>query len=214
MTIRLLTDSQRVKEDDSNDLLFYSSPRFVHHLDGGFRKRLTALYKQHLTEDSIVLDLMSSWVSHLPSEFKFKKVIGHGLNENELKSNTALSNFWIQDFNKNHTLPLEDSSIDYCLMVAAWQYLQYPEDIAFELKRVVRPKGKLIISFSNRAFWSKTPRIWLEASNEDRVKIVSSILLAQGWSQFECVQESFPRKGLLRALGSSTDPFFSLIAIN
>ena len=78
--ISVLNNQQRVKQDESNDELFYSMPRFVQHLDGGFRKELTNLYSDRIEADSIILDLMSSWVSHLPASNNYKEVIGHGLN--------------------------------------------------------------------------------------------------------------------------------------
>ena len=83
----VLTDHQRMKEDNSNDSLFYAQPRFVYHLDGRFRSRLTDLYRERISADSVILDLMSSWVSHLPENIKYKRVLGHGLNSLELEKN-------------------------------------------------------------------------------------------------------------------------------
>ena len=76
MVKMMLTDNQRSKEDYSDDSLFYAQPRFSHHLDEKFRLRLTDLYRQKICEGSVVLDLMSSWVSHLPTDLRFKRVIG------------------------------------------------------------------------------------------------------------------------------------------
>ena len=78
--VPVLEDSQRFKLDSSDDAIFYSEPRFVHHLDAGFRARLTALYRERIPPCAQVLDLMSSWVSHLPEDVSYDKVIGHGLN--------------------------------------------------------------------------------------------------------------------------------------
>ncbi|WP_320674153.1 methyltransferase domain-containing protein [Prochlorococcus sp. MIT 1341] len=214
MACKVLTDYQREKIDKSDDCIFYATPRFVYHLDKSFRERLTQLYREHLTRNSVVLDLMSSWVSHLPNEFKFHKVIGHGLNKIELESNKRLDSFWTQDLNQNQKLPLDDSSVDYCLMVAGWQYLQQPEEIALELKRVLRPKGKIIVSFSNRAFWDKAPRIWTHGSDSDHINYVSSILISQGWTQPDVIAESTVVNGFFRIFGSKGDPFFSVIATN
>ena len=212
MTYKLLNDQQRSKSDNNDDSLFYSQPKYVHHLDICFRLRLNELYKKYLTNNSIILDLMSSWVSHLPEDYKFQKVIGHGLNRAELESNVRLDSFWIQDLNQKQKLPLDDLSVDYCLMVAAWQYLQEPEEIAMELRRIIRPKGKLIVSFSNRAFWTKTPRIWAEGSDFDRLNYISSILISQGWSKPELISEQTFYKGFFGLMGCKGDPFFSVIA--
>ncbi len=211
----LLNAYQRSKEDDTDDLIFYSQPRFVNHLDEAFRARLTELYRQRLRNDDItILDLMSSWVSHLPEEIRYKRVIGHGMNSAELEKNQRLDAHWVQDLNRNQSLPLEGSSIDACLMVAAWQYLQYPENVAAELKRVVRKGGQIIVSFSNRAFWTKAPRIWTEGSDLDHLNYVKDVLIAQGWSEPELVSETTQKSGILSFLELEGDPFFSVLSYN
>ena len=139
--MEILSTYQRRKLDESNDSEFYLSPKFVYHLDFNFRKELTKVYNEEFTNDSTVLDLMSSWDSYLPTTKRYKKVIGHGLNKEELERNKSFDNYWIQNFNKNQTIPLENESIDYCLMIAAWQYLQYPENIAMEIARILKSDG-------------------------------------------------------------------------
>ncbi len=88
---------------------------------------------------------MSSWVSHLPTNSKFKKVIGHGMNVSELNANKRLDSYWVQDLNKTQNMPIEDSTIDVGLIVAGWQYLQYPEKVSSELSRVIKRDSLLII---------------------------------------------------------------------
>ena len=148
LAVSVLSEAQRRKLDESDDGLFYSQPRFVHHLDGGFRERLTRLYRERLKPQWRVLDLMSSWVSHLPEEVNYGEVIGHGLNSEELAANPRLSRHWRQNLNSDQRLPLADAFLDAALIVAGWQYLQAPEAVAAELLRVVRPGGELIVSFS------------------------------------------------------------------
>ncbi len=209
----ILTDEQRSKLDESDDCYFYSNPRLVHHLDGPFRQRLTSLYQAEIPKDSVVLDLMSSWVSHLPSNVRYKKVIGHGLNEKELTTNKRLDSYWIQNLNTDFKLPLEDNSIDISLIVAGWQYLQYPEYISSELYRITNAKGKLIVSFSNRAFWDKSPKIWYEGDNRKHIEYVKSILSSQGWSNIRVIYEKTPSNPIFNYLGITGDPFISVIAM-
>lgn len=201
-----------MKVDSEDDNIFYSQPRLVHHLDKAFRSKLTKLYKELISQDSVLLDLMSSWSSHLPEEVSYKKVIGHGLNEIELEKNQRLDDYWIQDLNKSQILPLDDMSIDVCLMVAAWQYLQEPENIAQELKRVIKPGGKLIVSFSDRAFWTKAPRIWTEGDSNSRIGYIKSILISQGWEEPKHIQEQNEVKYLFDFISRKSDPFISVIA--
>jgi SAM-dependent methyltransferase len=208
----VLSDSQRQKQDCSNDELFYAEPRFVQHLDAAFRERLTQLYRERIASGAVVLDLMSSWVSHLPNEITYQKVIGHGLNEQELAANPRLDSHWQQNLNLNQELPLPDQSVDVCLIVAGWQYLQYPENIAAEILRIIRPGGQLIISFSNRMFFTKAPQVWAAGSDREHLVYVASVLMAQGWPKPEIVAESTRAKGWQGMIGAAGDPFFALIA--
>lgn len=208
----LLTEAQRQKLDASNDELFYAEPRFVQHLDGAFRSRLTELYRERLQPDSVVLDLMGSWVSHLPEEISFAEVIGHGLNGRELQANPRLNRFWVQNLNGDQLLPLADSSVDAALVVAGWQYLQQPEAVALELLRVVRSGGTLIVAFSNRMFAQKAPRIWLDGSDRDHLSYVAQVLVLGGWSIAETIAEATKAQGPLGWLGGKGDPFFAVVA--
>jgi hypothetical protein len=61
-----LTPKAFCKEDSSLNTLFYRAPRFVTHIDEGAIAAVTAAYCEHLPDGGTILDLMSSWVSHLP----------------------------------------------------------------------------------------------------------------------------------------------------
>ncbi len=208
----LLSDSDRTKANNDNDSLFYLVPRFTFHLDDTFRRRLTDLYKDQISSSSDILDLMSSWVSHLPKDIKYNSIVGHGLNEDELRSNKRLDKYWIQDLNTDQKLPLPDSSIDVCLVVAGWQYLQYPEAIANELFRIVRPEGKLIVSFTNRAFWEKAPKVWTNSTSHQHLHYISSVLQAHGWSKIQFYSEEDQIKTIFGLFSTASDPFYSVIA--
>jgi len=212
MVVTVLTEEQRRKWDRSDDALFYAEPRFVQHLDGAFRERLTQLYRERIAPGTLVLDLMSSWVSHLPEEITYTSVIGHGLNARELAANPRLDRHWVQNLNHNQTLPLEAASVDAALIVAGWQYLEYPEAIATELLRVVRPGGQLIVAFSNRMFFTKAPQIWADGSDRDHLAYVAEVLIAQGWPKPTLIAEPTRAQGLTGWLGAKGDPFFAVIA--
>jgi len=209
-----LTNNDRSKIDGSDDQIFYQQPRYVNHLSESFRTRLTNLYKKYLFQHHIILDLMSSWVSHLPSNIRYKKVIGHGMNESELGSNKRLDSYWVQNLNKTQNMPIEDSSIDVGLIVAGWQYLQYPENVSLELSRIIKSDSLLIISFTNRAFWTKAPNIWTYSSEQKRIEYVKSVLIANGWRIEKIYSEKTQDKKLFGIYYSESDPFFSVIARN
>ena len=209
--MEILNSYQRRKLDETDDSNFYAEPRFVYHLDSNFRNYLTKVYKQELTPNSTILDLMSSWDSYLPNPSNYKKIIGHGLNEKELKRNKSLESFWIQNFNLDQKIPLEDSSVDFCLMVAAWQYLQYPERISKEISRILSKNGKFLISFSNRAFWHKSPNIWVNSNEEQRIQYVRSVLISNGFDEPKVIKNFISKKfDLIPFL--KFDPFYCIIA--
>tara|TARA_Y100001978_G_scaffold113782_1_gene101465 strand:+ start:1239 stop:1880 length:642 start_codon:yes stop_codon:yes gene_type:complete len=208
--LEILTYQQRQKPDESNDNLFYSTPKFVYHLDSNFRKNLSAQYAEEFKNNCSVLDLMSSWDSYLPKNINYKKVIGHGLNKEELEKNKAFDNYWIQNFNTDQNIPLENKSIDYCLMVAAWQYLQYPEKLSEEISRILKPQGKFIISFSNRAFWHKAPNIWSYSNEEERIDYVRNILIANGFIEPKIIKKFTQENSLLPFF--NRDPFYCVIS--
>ena len=212
MAVQVLSEAQRRKWDSSDDQLFYAEPRFVQHLDAGFRDRLTQLYRDRIPERAVVLDLMSSWVSHLPDDVIYERVIGHGLNEKELAANRRLDSHWMQNINLNQEIPLKSGSVDAVLIVAGWQYLQYPEAVAVELLRITRPGGQVIVSFSNRMFFTKAPQVWADGSDRDHLGYVAEVLMAQGWSKPELVAEETRAQGLKGLVGGKGDPFFSVMA--
>ena len=209
-----LNSFDRKKVDNLDDQIFYQEPRYVYHLGISFRKRLTSLYSEYLLEHHVILDLMSSWVSHLPSNTIYKKVIGHGLNLSELKANKRLNHYWIQNLNQSQIFPIEDSSVDVGLIVAGWQYLQYPENVTRELSRIIKSDSLLIISFTNRAFWSKSPNIWTYSSEEERIEYVKNILTDNGWTVEKIFNEKTYDNKVLGFFSSEGDPFYSVVARN
>ena len=209
--MEVLNNYQRKKLDESNDEEFYSDPKFVYHLDANFRQNLSDLYEREIDNYSTVLDLMSSWDSYLPKRKKYKKIIGHGLNKQELDRNKIFDTYWIQNFNSNQEIPLGNESVDYCLMVAAWQYLQYPENLTREISRILSNKGKFIISFSNRAFWHKAPNIWTSSTEEERIKYVRKVLITNGFNEPNIIKKfNQPARNIFNFINK--DPFYCLIS--
>jgi len=212
VAVEVLKPAQRFKLDREDDAIFYRDPRFVHHLDDAFRDRLTRLYRERIPPCATVLDLMSSWVSHLPDDIRYERVVGHGLNEQELSANPRLDSHWMQNLNLDQKLPLPDGFVDVTLIVAGWQYLQYPEAVAAELLRITRPAGQVIVSFSNRMFFTKAPQIWTDSDDREHLDYVSDVLMAQGWGVTTQIAEPTRARGLNGLIGGQGDPFFSVIA--
>ncbi|MFN7355525.1 MAG: class I SAM-dependent methyltransferase, partial [Pseudanabaena sp.] len=167
-----LVSMQRTRLDNSDDALFYEYPRFVTHVDDRFIEQLTDLYRQRLKPHTCILDLMSSWVSHLPPEIEFAHVEGHGMNAEELARNPRLDHYFVQNLNKQQLLPFADRSFDAVLNTVSVQYLQYPEAVFAEIYRILKVGGIAIISFSNRMFYQKAIQAWRDGSESDRTKLI------------------------------------------
>jgi len=210
----MLRPEQRSKLDDGKDLFFYDSPRLVNHVDKGFIDRLTNLYRERLQPDTRILDLMSSWVSHLPNEIEFSHITGHGMNESELAKNPRLNNYFVQDLNQNPKLSLKDSDFDAVLITVSIQYLQYPEAVLSEIYRILKPNGLVIISFSNRMFYQKAITVWRDGTDTERVNLVCSYFQSvDGFSNPEIIIHQPTLPGLLQMLGlAGGDPFYAVIA--
>ncbi|MDX2256788.1 MAG: class I SAM-dependent methyltransferase [Pseudanabaenaceae cyanobacterium bins.39] len=210
-----LSLEQRTKLDSSDDALFYDYPRFVTHVDDRFIQQLTDLYRERLRPHSQILDLMSSWVSHLPEDLEFIHVEGHGLNAEELAKNPRLDHYFVQNLNQNQVLPFADQTFDAVLNTVSVQYLQYPELVFAEIHRVLKVGGIAIISFSNRMFYQKAIQAWRDAEESDRVKLVFSYFASvpKGFTKPELVANVPPSSPFLAMLGmGGGDPFYAVIA--
>lgn len=174
-----------LKEDPSPDQLFYAAPRFVAHIDGNAIEAVTALYRDVLPVGGVILDLMSSWISHLPGDVVYGEVIGHGMNAMELKANPRLKRFFVQNLNENQVLPLEAESVDAAMICVSIQYLQKPVAVLRDLTRVLKRGGSVSITFSNRCFPTKAVAVWQALRDEDHAKLVTLYLEHAGFAQVE-----------------------------
>jgi hypothetical protein len=112
------------KLDAEDDEFFYEPARLVCHIDDGAIAALTDFYRKILPAGGVLLDLMSSWVSHLPPEITYGEIIGHGMNAEELAANPRFSRWFVQNFNRDPILPLGDGSVDAAMICVSIQYLQ------------------------------------------------------------------------------------------
>src|SRR6516225_9333550 len=173
------------KLDAEDDEFFYEPARLVCHIDDGAIATLTGFYRAVLPAGSVLLDLMSSWVSHLPPEIEYAEVIGHGMNAAELAANPRLSRWFVQNLNRDTRLPLADASIDAAMICVSIQYLQRPVAVLREIARVLRPGAPLVISFSNRCFRTKAVAIWRALDDDGHTSLVERYLRDAGFARIE-----------------------------
>jgi hypothetical protein len=170
------------KADPSPDAEFYVPPRLVTHIDDPAIATVTQIYRQTLPAGGAVLDLMSSWVSHLPEEIAYKSVIGHGMNAQELAANPRLTKWFVQDLNLEPALPLDDNDFDGACLCVSVQYLQRPVEVFREVARVLKAGAPFVVAFSNRCFPTKAVAIWQALSGPDQQRLVGNYMRAAGFN--------------------------------
>jgi SAM-dependent methyltransferase len=166
--------------DESPDAEFYATPRFVLHIDEATVAALTSLYREELPAGSRLLDLMSSWVSHLPADVRYAHVSGLGMNAAELAANPRLDDVAVQDLNREPALPYADASFDAVLCAVSVQYLTQPVEVFRDCARVLRPGGKLVIATSHRLFPTKAIAAWRSLGPDDRMRLLAGYLTRAG----------------------------------
>lgn len=168
------------REDQGNDPSFYIQPRLVSHVDTWAQASIAALYSRLLRPGLVVLDLMSSWQSHLPNGLKFPRLVGLGLNEEELRHNPRLTDYVLQDLNQDPGLPFAAEHFDAVICNLSVEYLARPFEVFAEVARVLKPAGLLVQTFSHRWFPPKVVKIWTELHEFERVGLVQEYFLRSG----------------------------------
>jgi len=211
-----LSDNPFERTDKLPDSEFYRKPRFVNHIDRTAIGYISGLYKEVLSPDVNVLDLMSSWQSHLPRDLELARVTGLGLNREELEQNERLTDFVIHDLNENPVLPFGDESYDAVICTVSVEYLTNPLAVFREVGRILRPGGCLMLTFSNRWFPPKVITIWQQLHEFERMGLVSEYFFDLG--RFGPVQThsmrnlSRPEDDKYAATLSVSDPVYAVWA--
>ncbi|KAJ8070967.1 hypothetical protein OCU04_001323 [Sclerotinia nivalis] len=181
------TPSDFHRQDESPDTEWYSQPRFVQHIDDGAISTLKHYHSNIITPTSSVLDICSSWVSHLPSSLKPTVMIGIGMNEAELQRNDHLTKYLVKDLNIDPKFQeIDDASMDVVICNVSVDYLTQPIKVFEEMRRVLKDGGEAHMAFSNRCFPTKVVGKWLRMNDEERRKWVGGYFWASGgWENVE-----------------------------
>ena len=166
--------------DDSADELFYREPRLVAHIDDATIAALTDYYAEILVAGAQVLDLMSSWISHLPPTPALGRVVGLGMNAAELAANPRLGEYVVHDLNQNPLLPYGDRRFDLACIAVSVQYLTQPIAVFADIARVLRPGGRLVVAMSQRCFPTKAIHAFHVLGPSERVRLVGDYVRRAG----------------------------------
>jgi SAM-dependent methyltransferase len=171
------------RDDESADDRFYVVPRRVVHIDDGAIAALGRLYAEALPAGGRLLDLMSSWRSHLPAGLSTGEVVGLGMNAEEMADNPQLTKSLVHDVNRDPRLPFGDEEFDGAMCAVSIQYVTHPLLVLREVRRVLRPNAPLVVSFSNRCFPTKAVAVWLGSTDPQHLNLVRSYFeAAGGWT--------------------------------
>ena len=192
------------RQDESPDEEFYRTPRLVTHIDDRAIAAVTQLYREHLPEDGEILDLMSSWISHLPPEVEYGRVVGLGMNETELRNNPRLDEYVVQNLNREPALPFGDAEFDGAGICVSVDYLTRPIEVLRDLGRVLKPGAQVIITFSNRCFPTKAVAAWQALDDTGHMRLVEQYLREAGnWREVHSLDRSSRRM--------FSDPLYAVI---
>jgi SAM-dependent methyltransferase len=190
------------RQDESADERFYDFPRFVTHIDERAIEAVTELYREFFPKGGAILDLMSSWVSHLPEEISFSRVAGLGMNAEELNANPRLTERIVQSLNRDSNLVFGAAEFDGAVICVSVQYLTRPIEVFREIARVLKENAPLVVSFSNRCFPTKAVFAWNALDDDGHIALVSEYFVAsESYYEIE-IRRHQPRGG---------DPLFGVI---
>ena len=183
------------RDDERPDALFYAEPRLVVHIDEHAIRAIGAYLSETLPAGGVILDLMSSWRSHLPERQARDKVVGLGLNRVEMKKNPQLDDAVVYDLNANPKLPFRNGIFDAAILTVSVQYLTNAERVFAEVARVLKPGARFHVIYSNRMFPTKATAIWKALSDSDRAKLIGAYFRRSGrWEEPEA-RDITPRVG-------------------
>lgn len=192
--------------DESPDAQFYAEPRFTVHIDDGAIAAVTAVYRELIPDGSSVLDLMSSWRSHLPPEKKYAGVVGLGMNAEEMADNPQLDEYVVHDLNVEPRLPFADGTFDAVVVTVSIQYMTRPVEVFSDVHRILKAGGVYVLTYSNRCFPTKAIAAWLATNDQQHANVIATYFHGSGnWGEVYA-QDRSPQSGVY------SDPLFAVWA--
>ena len=176
------------RQDESDDRLFYVEPRLVVHIDYEAIGAISAYFRETLPHRGVILDLMSSWRSHMPPDLPITKLIGLGLNSVELDENPQLDERIVHDLNADPILPLDGCSLDAAVVTVSIQYMTRPVEVFREVNRILKAGATFHVIYSNRMFPTKAVAIWQSLDDRRRAQLIASYFQnSGGWEDIRAI---------------------------
>lgn len=192
------------RQDESDDAFFYREARLVTHIDDAAIAAVSKFYGELIPPGALVLDLMTSWVSHLPPGLELAGVAGLGMNPTELEENPVLTERVVQDLNRNPSLPWPDATFDAAIVTVSVQYLTNPDAVFAEVGRVLAPGAPFAVSYSNRCFPTKAVAVWQALNSREHAELIGLYFRLSGAFGQPQAYDISP--------GPGSDPMFVVVA--
>ena len=187
-------DDAFTRNDEKDDAEFFAEPSFKPFWDRIPLGVISNLYNQLIPQQAHILDLMAGVHSPLQEcTLKPARLVCAGLNFVELEHNPMCDERQVLNVNTIIALPYRTHEFDIVLIHAAIEYVTQPEKVMDEIQRILKPGGRLIISFSHCYVEDKAIQVWKKAYPFERFGIILTYLRAHGL--FEHIQ-SFSFRGL------------------
>jgi len=165
---------------------------------------ITDLYREVMPAGGAILDVMSSWVSHLPPEVHYRRVVGLGGDVRALAENAFLDEWRVQDLNDDPRLGFAGGEFDGAAICGAVQYLRRPAEVIREVGRVLKPGAPLVVTFSNRCLCTTANGCWRLFDDTGRLSLVARFFVEAGnFVDIRCLDRTPPGGG---------DPLYAVVA--
>ena len=189
--------------DELADSLLGIEPTRLTNIDDAAIGAITDLYREILPEGGSILDVMSGWVSHLPPEIYYSRVVGIGGNACELTENPFLDEWRVQDLNCDPRLPFAGGEFDGATLCVAVPQLTRPRDVIREVGRVLKPGAPLVVTFSKRCRPTRPIGCWCLHDDTGHLCLVAHHFAEAGnWADVRCLDRTPPGGG---------DPLYAVI---
>lgn len=195
--------------DVLSDISAGPGPADASQIDAAAIAAVTDLYREILPRGGAILDLMSCWVSHLPPEIHYSRVVGVGIDARELAENPFLDEWLVQDLNRDPLLPFVTAEFDGAAICVAIQHLRRPCEVIREAGRVLKPGAPLIVTFSNRCAPAPAIGCWCLLDDTAQLCLIAQHFVRAGnWTDIRCLDRTPAGGGdpLYAVIGRSLGP--------
>jgi hypothetical protein len=169
----------------------------ISNVDAAALAAIADIYRELMPEGGAILDVMSSWVSHLPPEIEYRRVAGIGVDACVLSENPFLDEWRVQDLNRNPTLPYGNGEFDGAAICGAIQHLTRPDEVIREIGRVLRPGAPLVVTFSQRCLATTAIACWCLLDDAAQLCLVARHFVEAGnWTDIRCIDRTPPSGGV------------------